>query len=170
MRAGRKVGYKGTNEMKNFWQFMKFGLVGLSNTLISEAVYVIIVLLKGNYLFASFMGFVISVLNAYYWSNKYVFKENADGEKRIWWKVLLKTYVAYFWGFLVNLCLLILWIDILHIEDYMDPLVTLVEQFGIKAMDGEILGNLIAEAINLILIIPMNFLINKYWAYKQKKS
>ena len=155
--------------MKSLWQFIKFGLVGVSNTLISEAVYVIIVLLKGNYLFASFMGFVISVLNAYYWSNKYVFKENADGEKRVWWKVLLKTYVAYFWGFLVNLCLLILWIDILHVADYMEPVLNMLARFGVTSLDAEVLGNLIAEGVNLILVIPMNFLINKYWAYRQKK-
>lgn len=155
--------------MKSFLQFIKFGLVGVSNTLISEAVYVIIVLFKGNYLFASFMGFVISVLNAYYWSSKYVFKENEDGEKRVWWKVLLKTYVAYFWGFLVNLCLLILWIDILHVADYMGPVQKLLAGFGVTSLDAEVLGNLIAEGVNLILVIPMNFLINKYWAYKQKK-
>lgn len=155
--------------MKNLWQFIKFGLVGVSNTLISELIYVIIVMLKGNYLFASFMGFIISVLNAYYWSNKYVFKEKADRERRVWWKVLLKTYVAYFWGFLVNLCLLVLWIDILHIADYMGPVMEVLTRFGVKMMDAEVLGNLLAEGVNLILIIPMNFLINKYWAYRQKK-
>ena len=154
--------------MKNLWQFIKFGLVGVSNTLISELIYVIIVMLKGNYLFASFMGFIISVLNAYYWSNKYVFKEKADGERRVWWKVLLKTYVAYFWGFLVNLCLLVLWIDILHIADYMGPVMAVLTRFGVTVMDAEVLGNLLAEGVNLILIIPMNFLINKYWAYRQK--
>ena len=155
--------------MKNLWQFIKFGLVGVSNTLISELIYVIIVMLKGNYLFASFMGFIISVLNAYYWSNKYVFKEKADRERRVWWKVLLKTYVAYFWGFLVNLCLLVLWIDILHIADYMGPVMEVLTRFGVTMMDAEVLGNLLAEGVNLILIIPMNFLINKYWAYRQKK-
>ena len=152
--------------MKGLWQFIKFGLVGVSNTLISEAIYVIIVLLRGSYLFASFMGFVISVLNAYYWSNKYVFKESEDGEKRVWWKVLL----AYSWGFIVNLCLLVLWIDILHVANYMGPILKILESFGITSLDAEVLGNLVAEGVNLILIIPMNFLINKYWAYKQRKN
>lgn len=155
--------------MKNLWQFIKFGLVGVSNTLISEAIYVIIVLLKGNYLFASFMGFAISVLNAYYWSNKYVFKEDEKGEKRIWWKVLLKTYVAYLGGFLVNLCLLIFWIDILHISKYVDPILLFLANLNIHSLDAEVLGNVIAEGVNLLLIIPMNFLINKFWAYKQKE-
>lgn len=156
--------------MKNLWQFIKFGLVGVSNTLISELIYVIVVLLKGNYLFASFLGFVISVLNAYYWSNKYVFKEEAEGEKRIWWKVLAKTYVAYFWGFLVNALLLVLWIDVIHIARYMGPLYDLLCSFGMANPDTEVLGNLVAEFVNLLLVIPMNFLINKFWAYGQGRK
>lgn len=155
--------------MKNIWQFIKFGFVGVSNTLISEAIYAIVVLLRGNYLLASCLGFVISVLNAYYWSNKYVFKEEEGREKRVWWKVLLKTYAAYFWGFLVNLFLLVLWIDVLHIAEYMEPVREFLAEWGVTAFDREVLGNLIAEGINLLLTIPMNFLINKYWAYRQKK-
>lgn len=161
---------KGKNKMKNVWQFIKFGLVGVSNTLISEAIYVVLVLLECNYLIASFVGFVISVLNAYYWSNKYVFKEEEGKEKRIWWKVLLKTYVAYSGGFVVNLLLLILWIDILHIGNYMMPLQTFLRHFGLGNIQADVLGSLVAEGINLILIIPINFLVNKYWAYRQRKS
>lgn len=156
--------------MKNLWQFIKFGLVGVSNTLISELIYVIIVLLKGNYLFASFMGFVISVLNAYYWSNKYVFKEEPEGEKRVWWQVLAKTYVAYFWGFLVNAVMLVVWIDVLHIANYMEPAVDFLTEAGITTFDAQVLGNLVAEFINLLIVTPMNFLINKFWAYNQKKK
>lgn len=156
--------------MSNIWQFIKFGLVGVSNTLICEAVYVVLVLWGCNYPIASFVGFVLSVLNAYYWSNKYVFKEDSDTEQRVWWKVLLKTYVAYFWGFLVNFCLLILWIDILHISKYMGGVQELLSCVGIDAVEPEILGSLVAEGINLILTVPMNFVINKYWAYGKKKN
>ena len=51
-------------------QFVKFGLVGVLNTLISEGLYVIIVFFGGHYLLASLVGFVLSVLNAYYWNSK----------------------------------------------------------------------------------------------------
>ena len=60
-------------------QFVKFGLVGVLNTLISEGLYVIIVFFGGHYLVASLVGFVLSVLNAYYWNSKYVFKEEPGG-------------------------------------------------------------------------------------------
>ncbi len=155
--------------MKNIKQFLIFGLVGLSNTLISEVVYAVIVCLKGHYLFASTAGFVLSIFNAYYWNNRYVFKEDASLEKRVWWKVLIKTFIAYLWGFLANLLLLILWIDVLHIANYMGLLVKLLNQWGISFLDAEVLGNLFAEGINLVLVLPMNYLANKLWAFRQGK-
>ena len=92
-------------QKEGFWQFLKFLIVGVSNTAISELVYLLLIYLDFHYIFASIMGFVLSVLNAFYWSNKYVFKENPD-EKRVWWKVLIKTYAAYLWGYLISLLLL----------------------------------------------------------------
>ncbi len=155
---------------KGFWQFIKFALVGVSNTLISEIVYAILVFFKMHYLPASFIGFMLSVLNAYYWSNKYVFTENPEEEKRVWWKVLLKTYVAYFWGYLVNAALLVLWIEIVRIGVWTRPFAEWFLSHGYESLDEQFLGNLLAAFINLLITVPMNFLINKYWAYRQKKK
>lgn len=152
----------------NVVQFIKFVLVGVSNTVLSEAIYVVLVLLGWNYLLANFMGFAISVLNAYYWSNRYVFKEDVNGEKRVWYKVLLKTYAAYFWGFLINFVLLFLEIDVLKIGRFMTPISDVLMGAGLTSLDEDTVGKLVAEGINLILTVPMNFLINKYWAYRQK--
>ena len=96
-------------------QFVKFGLVGVLNTLISEGLYVIIIFLGGHYLVAHLTGFLLSVLNAYYWNNKYVFKEE-EGEARVWWKALLKTYAAYAGGYFLTVILLVFWVDIVRIE------------------------------------------------------
>ena len=35
-------------------------------------------------------------------------------------------------------------------------------------MDTILMGELVAKVINIVVIVPINFLINKYWAYKQK--
>ncbi len=155
---------------KSLWQFIKFALVGVSNTLISEGVYAVLVFFKMHYLPASFFGFVLSVLNAYYWSNKYVFKEQEDGERRVWWRVLIKTYVAYFWGYLVNAALLVLWIEVLNIGRWMTPVADWCVKKGMESLDAVFWGNILAAFINLVITVPMNFLVNKYWAYKQKKK
>ena len=154
--------------MKNILQFLKFGLVGISNTLISEFIYVLVVLLHGNYMIASFLGFMISVLNAYYWSNKYVFVQE-EGEHRVWWKVLAKTYIAYLGGYILSSILLIFWIDVIELSRYMSGLANLFAQSGYEKLDAEFLGDIIAAGINLIITVPLNYVVNKKWAYKKGK-
>lgn len=156
--------------MKKIWQFIKFVMVGVSNTLISEVVYAILVVFRCHYLLASFIGFTVSIFNAYYWNNKYVFREDKEKAKRVWWKVLLKTYLAYLWGFVLNLILLVVWVEVFHIADYMVPLEHFLFAHGITSFDAEVLGNLLAEGVNLLIVLPINYVINKYWAFKQEKK
>lgn len=159
-----------SDKKKSLWQFIKFVFVGVSNTLISEGVYAVLIFFKMHYLPASFIGFSLSVVNAYYWSSRYVFKEQEDGERRVWWKVFAKTYVAYFWGYLVNAALLVLWIDILNIGRLTVSLASWCVGKGFTALDDVFWGNILAAFINLLITVPMNFVINKYWAYRQKKK
>lgn len=159
-----------SDKKKSFWQFLKFALVGVSNTLISEGVYLVLIFFRLHYLPASFIGFTLSTLNAYYWSSRYVFREDENGEKRVWWRVLAKTYVAYLWGYLVNAALLVLWIDLLHISRLTEPLAKWCQTAGFSSLDAVFWGNLLAAGINLVITVPMNFVINKYWAYRQKKK
>lgn len=128
-------------------QFVKFGIVGLSNTVISYAVYALLVTLHIHYLAASTAGFIISVINAFYWSNGYIFKEDETSGPRVLWKTFLKTFTAYAGtGLVLNNLLLVLWIKGLGIHEMLGPI------------------------INLLITIPLNFLINKYWAYKGKRK
>lgn len=124
-------------------QFIKFGIVGLSNTLISYIVYIVLVHFKVYYLMASLIGFLVSVINAFYWNDRYVFKVSG-GEKRQWWKIFMKTFTSYAGtGLILNNLLLVIWIDIFSISEIIGPL------------------------INLFITIPLNFLLNKYWAFRK---
>lgn len=130
--------------MEKLKQFVKFGMVGVSNTIISYVVYVVLVYIHVHYLIASLMGFIVSVLNAFYWNNKYVFKEEA--EKRVWWKALIKTFISYAGtGLVLSNILLVFWIEILHVPEMIGPL------------------------LSLVITIPLNFVLNKYWAFKIHK-
>lgn len=154
---------------KSIRQIIKFILVGVSNTIVSEVIYTILIFFKVHYLPASFIGFSLSVLNAYYWNSKYVFKEQKDAQKRVWWKVLFRTYVAYLWGYFVSAVLLIVWIDFIHVSQWMEPLGNRFVNAGYDRLDVQFLGSLLAAVLNLIITVPMNFVINKYWAFKQKE-
>ena len=127
-------------------QFVKFGVVGLSNTLISYVVYVVLVSCNVHYLLASLVGFIASVINAYYWNNKYVFQSDQE-EERVWWKVFFKTVASYAGtGLILNNILLVLWVEIIGLPEMLGPI------------------------INLFVTIPLNFLLNKYWAFRKKES
>lgn len=157
------------NREGGIWQIIKFLLVGVSNTVVSEGIYAVLVYFRMHYLPANFIGFSISVLNAYYWSDRYVFKEQEGAEKRIWWKVLGKTYVAYLGGYVVSALLLIFWINILRISRWMGAPAEWFAAKGMNGFDAIFLGNVLAAGLNLLITVPLNFVTNKYWAYRQKK-
>ena len=151
-------------------QIVSFGRVGVLNTLVNQVVFMICIGLGMHYIGANIMGFLISVLHAYLWQTKLVFKEDVNLEKRVWWQVLLKTYASYaFTGLFLNNVFLILWIDILKIERFTPPLTELVNSFGISINNRELATD-IAPLLNICINVPLNFLINKFWAYRQKKT
>ena len=136
-----------------FMQFVKFALVGVTNTLMSTFInwgtLAILDAIGGfegiDYYIGNTVAFFLSVLWSYMLNSKLVFKEKEDGEKRVWWKTLLKTYVAYaFTGLVLSNVVSKVCIDVLGINKYIAPL------------------------INLVISVPINYVMNKFWAYRQK--
>jgi len=135
---------------ESLMQFVKFGIVGVSNTVISYLLYTFSLLgLRGlgilagvDYIVAQVIAFVLSVLWSFYWNNKMVFVME-EGQSRNLWKALAKTYVSYsFTGLFLNSILIVLWVQVFHISEFIAPI------------------------INLLISVPVNFLINKFWAFK----
>ncbi len=119
-------------------QFINFGIVGVSNTGIYLALYYVLLFFNVDYIISYCISFVVSVLNAYYWNNRYVFKKQTKGHV----KPFLKTFCAYGSTFILSLGLLILMVDYMGIS------------------------KTIAPVINLLITVPLNFLLNKLWAFK----
>ncbi len=165
--------------MKSFWQFVRFCIVGVFNSVVAYVVYAGTVFMLSSttsmneedivvYLSANGLSFIISVFSAFLISNKFVFKESKEGEKRVWWKTLIKTYMSYgVTGLILGPLLLIFWIDIINISQYLDGLNKIVNGFGI-VLTNKALATYMGPFINMIFTIPINFLMNKYWAYRQK--
>ena len=146
--------YKEVNDkdIRSIIQFIKFGFVGVSNTIIAYLLNMCFLYLfhsfgmspKIDYLMANYVAFVLSVTWSYYWNNQFVFVKD-EGERRIWWKSLLKTYISYsFTGIFLTTVLSLLWINVLNISKMISPI------------------------INYAISVPINFLINKYWAFKSE--
>jgi putative flippase GtrA len=118
-------------------QFIKFGVVGLSNTLLGLGIYYLLLFLGANYLICNFLSWVISVFNAFYWNNKYVFKN-----ENTWIKALLKTYASYGFTFIVSTGLLFILVEWCRVSEVLAPVLC------------------------LLVTIPLNFLLNKFWTFK----
>ena len=136
---------------EKFIQFVKFGIVGVSNTVISYGIYVVVLLLlqKRNlfenvdYLIAQVVAFLLSVLWSFYWNRRYVF--HADTNQVPWPQALLKTYISYaFTGLFLNSILSIFWVRVVHMPKIFAPI------------------------LNLLIAVPLNFILNKFWAFKGK--
>ena len=146
------TGNKNENLRNSIIQFIKFGIVGASNTLISYILYVAVLLLlkqanilqNVNYLVAQFVAFFLSVLWSFYWNNRMVFVLEENQTRNIW-KALIKTYISYsFTGIFLNSALLVLWVKVFRISEFIAPI------------------------INLLVSVPLNFIINKFWAFRAK--
>lgn len=130
-------------------QFIKFGIVGLSNTVIGYITNIATILLLQqygvwwDYYAGNVTSFIIGVAWSFYWNNRYVFHAE-EGESFNLGLALLKSYISYaFTGIILNNILSYVWI----------------EELGISKM--------VAPLINMIISVPVNFLLNKMWTFKR---
>lgn len=138
---------KNKEQIKNLIiQFIKFGTVGAINTVLSYAIT------NGTYYLlhlheqiSNIIAFVITVFISFMLNGRFVFTENK--EERKFWKSLLRVYASY------SVTGVFLTAILLYIEE---------EIIGIP--------HYIATLMNLIVTVPINFILNKFWAYKEKKE
>lgn len=130
--------------MKEFiTQVIKFGIVGLINSGLSYVIYLVMYELGAHYLLCEFTAFLITIAISYILNSRYVFKTGSISIKEAVLR-LLKTYLSYLsTGFVLNAILLVVWIEIMGIP-------------------GEI-----APLISLLVTVPINFLLNKFWVYRK---
>ena len=129
-------------------QFIKFCVVGMSNTLIAYLINMFILwLLTGikwhyDYILANAMAFILSVLWSYFWNNGYVFKAK-EGECRDSKEIIVKTYILYgFTGIVLNGFLLWIWVDIMGVP------------------------KIIAPWLNPVFSVAFTYIMSKLWIYR----
>ncbi len=138
-----------TDFWRVFRQFLGFGIVGVSNTLLSLFVYYIFKWLGVHYLLANIAGVIVGILNSFFWNSKFIFKNKAEDsaqKKTIFAKTstFYRMCIAYGLTSLLSTFLLYVWVQWLGISDNIAPI------------------------INLCITVPLNFLLNKLWVFKDK--
>ena len=150
-------------------QFIKFGLVGVSNTLISYAVemlsyYVLfrnagfggaVRLLGGlgitatgeqvKVVVVTLLAFIISVTNSFILNNRFVFRAQGRQTPGQLAKAYGKTVLCYALTGIILSPLMKLWLGGLGVPFW------------------------VASPLTLIVTIPLNFVMNKFWAFAGRK-
>ena len=136
------------SDVSSLTQFIKFGIVGVSNTVVSYVINILVLFVmkpvnvSWDYFVGNIVSFLLSVLWSFYWNNKYVFTLE-EGKSQSIGKALLKTYISYgFTGIILNNILSWIWVGELGISKYIAPI------------------------INLVVSVPINFFMNKLWAFR----
>lgn len=130
---------------QTFVQLFKFGIIGFINTVLSYLITNV-----GYYAFhlheqiCNFICFLITVLISYLLNSRFVFRQQ-ESEAQPWYKALGKVYASY------ALTELLLTGILLFIQERL---------IGIP--------HYIATLLNLCVTVPINFILNKFWAYRKR--
>jgi dolichol-phosphate mannosyltransferase len=124
---------------RNWVQLAKFSVVGASGYVVNLIVYT--ALLKGagfHYALAATCSFVVAVTNNYIWNRLWTFH---DQRGHVGWQGLRFLVVALF-AYAANLAILAVFVE--------------------SGMD-----KILAQAIAVVLVTPLNFLGNKLWSFRR---
>lgn len=131
-------------------QFIRFCIVGISNTLLGYIIYIISMVVlssfhyRFDYLVSNIISFIISVFWSFYFNQKFVFQLKTN---RLFdtFLSLLRCYSSYTIScvLLYNIVAFLL-VEICVFNKYIVPIICLT------------------------IAIPLNFILNKYWTFKEK--
>lgn len=121
-------------------QFVKFGLVGVSNTLIALLVYTLLWNVLGVwYVAASAIGFAVGAVNGFLWNRAWTFKGHVgDALTPVRW------FVVQGCGLLVNSALIYLFVD------------------------GAGMGKLVGQALTIVIVMVVTFAVNRSWTFRAR--
>lgn len=126
---------------KIFWQFIKFGIVGLSSTVIDWGIYLILTrYLHAFYLIAKVISFLMAVVNSYIWNRRWTFKVGERPEIREFSKFLMVSLV----GLILNALIMYFMVGYCHIND------------------------IISLTVATVIVVFWNFSSSRFWVFKEK--
>lgn len=160
-------------------QFILFFTVGAFNFLLRQIVFTLFSSFGLNTMLCNFIAFSVSVVSSYLVNGHIIFKKK-ENEERVWWKVFFKLYFVYaITGVLISGLLLWFFLDVVRLSRFTETWVEALNLTGIiPTIEVDLLakGNStpvyewiaepIASVITVLLLTPVNFAVNKFWAYK----
>lgn len=133
-------------------QLIKYGLVGVSNSLITLAViYVFNAIIGINILVADVIGYVAGIINSFVWNKQWVFKSHNHRIKR--------EIGLFFFGFLI--CFALQWLALWVLVTFTP--IRDISAFGIKVPE---FGDYLAVCFGMVIYTLSNYLYNRFITFK----
>ena len=124
-------------------QFVKFGVVGVTSTVIDWVIYLALTRVFGTfYLIAKVISFLVSVINSYVWNRRWTFRSTEPKKLHQFSKFLVVAAIG------LGLNTLIMYIVVS------------------KLLLHDIIGLVLATGIVMI----WNFLANKFYTFKESQA
>jgi len=130
----------GLRRPANWFQLVRFGLVGASGYAVNLAVFALAVHPLGiGYRVAAVLAFLVSVLNNFWWNRHWTFGARAGhaGFQAVRFFVVSVVAFAFSYGVLVGL------------------------------VEGVGLAEVLAQAVAIVAATPLNFLGQKLWSFRR---
>jgi putative flippase GtrA len=121
----------------NWIQLAKFGIVGASGYAINLAVYAALLGIGAHK--AAFVSFIAAAVSNYWWNRHWTFSQ----QKGHFGLQGMRFFLVALAALAVNQLWLLLFLDVLG------------------------LGKIVAQAISIVLVTPLNFLGNKLWSFRR---
>ncbi|MDR1794439.1 MAG: GtrA family protein [Erysipelotrichaceae bacterium] len=139
-------------EKKNpFLQFIQFGVVGVINTTVHTVLYNIALPYTG-YGIAQTIGFFVSSVGGFLLNKFFVF-ENKDKDN----SMIVRYYCTYIFSYCLMMALSYFYEDILKLDlNFLIPVL------------GKTVN--ILPLMTLVVTVPVNFFLSKFWVYKKKEA
>lgn len=129
------------NNKEDIRKFIKFTIVGFSNTFVTFIFFSITFkILNLHYLMASSLGYLAGFINSYYWNLRWTFKSNHSN------MILLKFVIVNVVALSVNLLIMRLLVEKMAIDEFISQFV----------------------AIGIALIV--NFGGNNFWTFRNNNE
>ncbi len=144
---------------KSFVQLVKFGLIGVSNTLLDLLVTFVLNAAFGIYYLAKIIGYACGIANSYFWNSRWTFREERRRDAREIISFIALNLVT------LGLSLLLQWVfrSVCRLDAWWMGFAG--ENFFTGLLNGDRFCILLASGIALLV----NFIGNKLFVFRRKE-
>ena len=125
-------------KQKSVIQFIKFGIVGISNTLLTAlTIWILLKVFHSSDYVSNIAGYIIGLINSFFWNRKWTFESKTKLNV-----TFFKFIVTFVLSYLFQLGNLYLLLHFTHIDSY------------------------ICQLLSIVVYTFVNFVLNKYYTFK----